>query len=162
MHTLNTQIVQMCSNDGGSYFAADIPHGFVQPWLDFLKLSIGEEKYNIYTKNQQARDNSTFHMTVVRPKEYKKLKSKVVPFLHYPINLKSFGIGHVTDGDNEVYFLVCECSEANNIREYLDLPTYYLHVTLGFKVSDIFNTPKHRETLIFPYNVVERGHMHKV
>ena len=64
MHILNTQIIQKHTNEGDAYSAADIPSTFTQPWLDFLKLNIGEGKYNVYTKNQQNRDDNTYHMTL--------------------------------------------------------------------------------------------------
>ena len=153
MHILNTQIIQKHTNEGDAYSAADIPSTFTQPWLDFLKLNIGEGKYTVYTKNQQNRDDNTYHMTLVDPLDSKIIGSKINPFLGYPVHLKALGIGHIQEEDNEVYFLICECLETGKIRDYLNLPTQYFHITLGFKISDIFDKPKDKETLIFPYSV---------
>jgi len=61
---------------------------------------------------------------------------------------RSLGIGTVVDGDNQAYFEVLEWPEAQQWRNSLGLGHKDLHITAGFKDSDIHGVPKNRSTLV--------------
>ncbi len=144
------------SNTGYKYLKGSIPQDVVEPYLKHLKTILSPEDYKKYTQNQQKRDSGKYHVTIVRPDEYKALNKDFSSFIGYPISIRCFGIGNIREVDNETYFLVCQSQNAANLRQYLKLPTQNFHVTLGFKEKDIFDRPKDKSSLISPYSLLEQ------
>lgn len=58
------------------------------------------------------------------------------------------GLGRITKDDNEVYFCVIDWPAANAIRQVFNLPARDIHITLGYKKSDIHNVTKDASSLI--------------
>lgn len=138
------------------YLNVDIELKLIQPYLEYLQQRLDTATYQIYTTQQQRRDGKHHHLTAFTPPEYPKLsKENVKPFLGYPLQIAMLGVGHLAEGDNEVYFIVCESREVQAIRAQLGLPAADLHITLGFKQRDIFDQRKDRSTLLSPYSEIE-------
>ncbi|WP_375318918.1 hypothetical protein [Candidatus Tisiphia endosymbiont of Oplodontha viridula] len=154
--SLNSSIqYEVDSNTGHKYLKGSIPKEAVEPYLKHLKTILSPEDYKKYTQNQQKRDAGKYHITIIRPDEYKTLNTDFSNFIGYPISIRCFGIGNIREGDNETYFLVCQSQNAANLRQYFKLPTQNLHVTLGYKETDIFDCPKDKSSLISPYSLLE-------
>jgi hypothetical protein len=139
------------------YLNLDIGLASVQPYLDFLQTRLDNDTYLAYTAMQQHRDKNRHHVTVVTPLEFPDLAPGATQaFLGYPVRISLLGVGHLAESDNEVYFIVCASPEIEAIRCHLGLAPADLHITLGFRRSDIFDRRKNASTLLFPYSVVER------
>lgn len=102
------------------------------------------------SERKATRDGSSnLHVTVVSPPEMRKLDRAVVEqSLRGPMQFEAIGVGCVRDEGNEAWFIVLESPEGQEVRRELGLPAKDFHATLGFKVKDIFHTPKTEATLI--------------
>lgn len=102
-----------------------------------------------------------YHLTIFDPKDAKALRAKngwsntqlsdwmkAQAGTTIPGTPKVLGIGSVTQGDNQAYFDVVEWPECQAWRASLGLEPKDLHVTAGFKESDIHGVPKDRTTLL--------------
>ena len=139
---------------GQNYLGLEIPTDIVDPYLTKLKDILGEENYNIFTQNQQTRDSSHYHITVINVMEYNRLSKEIgidkfinslEPILHYEIDdLEMKGVGLATKEPNSAYFIVCESDMLDAIRTRFDLPKQDFHVTLGFNPKDVFGVAKNK------------------
>lgn len=139
-------------NIGNNYIGINIAQGIVDPFLNELKDIIGEDDFEVYTKNQQERDHDSYHITVINVMEYNALAKnmgmdKFVNSLEqafkYEINdLKMLGVGTATRNNNRAYFIVCESDSLDAIRNRYNLPKQDFHTTLGFFHKDVFGVPK--------------------
>ena len=102
-----------------------------------------------------------FHITVLDPKELKKLV-KGTPYLKtrfFPIDrseIEVLGIGRASDDlkGKVAYFLVVKWPHAQEFRKAYGLLPKDLHITLGFIKGDVFNAPKDEASLVWkPLNV---------
>jgi hypothetical protein len=99
----------------GNNLGVNIPNGSIQLLLNELK-DIGDD-YNLFTENQQRRDNGDYHITVINVAEYNKLSNdmgmdvftnSLTRVFKYEIDdLKLMGIGTATRNENRAYFIVC-------------------------------------------------------
>ncbi len=139
---------------GNNYLGIDIPYEIVEPYLTRLEEVIGEENYQIFTKNQQTRDSGKYHMTVINVMDYNRLSKDmgVDKFINslelvfdYEIDdLEMLGIGTATKDTNTAYFIVCKSDKLDAIRTRYELPKFDFHVTLGFNAKDVFGVPKNK------------------
>jgi len=139
---------------GNNYLGIDIPYEIVEPYLTRLEEVIGEENYQIFTKNQQTRDSGKHHMTVINVMDYNRLSKDmgVDKFINslelvfdYEIDdLEMLGIGTATKDTNTAYFIVCKSDKLDAIRTRYELPKFDFHVTLGFNPKDVFGVPKNK------------------
>lgn len=139
---------------GNNYLGIDIPYEIVEPYLTRLEEVIGEENYQIFTKNQQTRDSGKHHMTVINVMDYNRLSKDmgVDKFINslelvfdYEIDdLEMLGIGTATKDTNTAYFIVCKSDKLDAIRTRYELPKHDFHVTLGFDAKDVFGVPKNK------------------
>ena len=136
---------------GNNYLGISIPNDFVTPYLNELKDILGEDEYEIFTKNQQTRDHDSYHITVINPMDYNKLcKEKMSEFVSslekvfkYEIDdIKFLGVGTAQRNENRTYFIVCNSEKLTAIRNRYDLGPQDFHVTLGFKWRDVFGVRK--------------------
>lgn len=156
MHIHNARIALDIDNTLAPYLNVDISLALIEPYLEFLQQQLDAATYRIYTTQQQRRDGPHHHLTAITPLEYPKLPlERIQPYLAYPLQVDLLGVGHVAEGSNEVYFIVCESREVQAIRASLGLPAADLHITLGFKQHDIFDQAKNRSTLLSPYAEIE-------
>ena len=126
---------------GGKISAADLA-----PYLNRLEVELGREFAN-YRQNQAARDQQTFHLTLINPYEYQMLDSNKVK-LGQGIRVNLIGLGKVTKEGGTAYFVVAESSDGKFLRQNLLLQPKDFHVTLGFQPQDVFGVSKGRDTLI--------------
>ncbi len=139
---------------GNNYLGIDIPYEIVEPYLTKLEEVLGEENYQIFTKNQQTRDSGKHHMTVINVMDYNRLSKDmgVDKFINslelvfdYEIDdLEMLGIGTATKDTNTAYFIVCKSDKLDAIRTRYELPKFDFHVTLGFNAKDVFGVPKNK------------------
>jgi hypothetical protein len=137
---------------GNNYLGIDIPYEVVEPYLTKLEEVLGEEDYQLFTKNQQTRDSGKHHMTVINVMDYNRLSKEmgVDKFINslelvfdYEIDdLEMLGIGTATKDTNTAYFIVCKSDKLDAIRTRYELPKFDFHVTLGFKDKDVFSVRK--------------------
>lgn len=135
---------------GQNYLGLKIPNEVINPYLEELKKHLGGD-FDLYTSNQQKRDDGHYHITVINVADYNRLcKSGMDSFInslekmfHYEIDdLNMKGIGMATKADNNTYFIVCESDKLDAIRTRFDLPKHDFHVTLGFNPKDVFGVRK--------------------
>jgi hypothetical protein len=137
---------------GNNYPAIDIPSGVVDPFLNDLKEIIGDDDFEVYTKNQENRDHGRHHITVINVMEYNalaksmgmdKLVNSLEQAFKYEIDdLKMLGVGTATRNNNRAYFIVCQSDKLDAIRNRYNLGKQDFHITLGFKFKDVFGVPK--------------------
>jgi hypothetical protein len=126
----------------------------VDSFLNELKEIIGEDDFEVYTKNQKNRDHGSYHITVINVMDYNKLSKEMgvdkfinslEPIFKYEIDdLKLLGIGTATKNENRAYFIVCESEKLESIRNRYNLPKHDFHITIGFKWKDVFGVPKNQ------------------
>jgi hypothetical protein len=136
---------------GGSYVGSEIPKETVQPFLKLMKLNVGED-FEEMVETKANRDRGyVYHMTLVSPPEYKGLGgSRKVPLDIEldEVTVKYKGLGRAVDDDNEAWFIVCESQEVDDWRDSKGLPKKDLHITLGFKNSDVHNQSKGIDSIV--------------
>lgn len=137
---------------GNNYLGVDIPKQVTHQFLEQLKMYLGEEEFEDYTKRQQERDRGHNHITVVNVMECNSLiKERGMDwFANQANNLFSIelddvsflGVGRAERNENKAYFIVVNSKTLSNIRESLGLSGYDFHVTIGFKWKDVFGVRK--------------------
>lgn len=137
---------------GSNYIGINIPIGVVDPFLNDLKDIVGDDDFELYTKNQKERDHGSYHITTINVMEYNALSKKMGmdklvnsmdQILKYDIDdLKMMGIGTAERNGNRTYFIVCNSDKLDAVRSRYDLPKMDLHITIGFKWKDVFGVPK--------------------
>lgn len=135
---------------GGSYRGVEVSKEQVEPALRRLREHLGEEKYREYTQAKVERDGGEkYHITVVSPPETRALKKagKSIPGAE-AMEVQPLGIGHVKDGDNEAWYLVCSSPRVQEWRASMNLPPHDLHITLAFKGKDVHGVRKGQSTLL--------------
>lgn len=132
---------------GNNFLGIQIEKSVVEPFLIELKEILGSE-FETYTKLQQQRDSSNYHICVINLIEYNQLSEKIGidkfinsldPLLKYPIDdIQMLGIGTAQKNENRAYFVVCKSDKLSTIRDRFDLPQTDFHITLGFKFKDVY------------------------
>jgi len=102
-----------------------------------------------------------YHVTVVDIPDSKALKAikglsnsqfdawlKSLNGQTIPGKWKSLGVGSVSKGADTAYFEVISWPEAQAWRKELGLGEKDLHITIGFKGSDVHGVPKDKSTII--------------
>jgi hypothetical protein len=137
---------------GQNYLGIRIDSLEVLPFLDKLRSLLGNEDYDLYTQNQQARDHGVYHMTVINVMDYNRLAKgmgvdnfvkALQPIFDYEIDdLEMLGVGKAEAKGNTAYFVVCQSDKLEAIRTRFELPKHDFHITLGFNAKDVFGVPK--------------------
>jgi hypothetical protein len=139
---------------GQNYLAIKIDSIELGPFMDMLRGMLGDEAFELYTGNQQARDNGEHHITVINAMDYGRLTKSMgmdkfvealQPILEYEIDdLQMLGVGKAEAKGNTAYFVVCQSDILDTIRDRFGLPKQDFHVTLGFDKKDVFGVPKNQ------------------
>lgn len=139
---------------GNNYLGLNIPPDIVDPYLNELQNILGDEEFEIFTKNQQQRDSGKHHMTVINVADYNRLIQEVgmdrfinsleLIFNYEVDDLEMKGIGTATKSDNTAYYIVCKSDKLDAIRTRYSLPKFDFHITLGFKWKDVHGVPKNK------------------
>ncbi len=155
MHILNAITALNYDSKDNHYLSIKIPTIDIAPWLRKLEKILSPIDFFEYRLNQKERDHNTHHITLIPPSEFIEIKDQIEVFIDYPVAIQIYGIGNIKEEGNETFFLVCNCHEASKIRGELNLTPIDFHITLGFKKTDIFDQPKNKSSLVFPFNKVE-------
>uniref|UniRef100_A0A6C0ED33 Uncharacterized protein n=1 Tax=viral metagenome TaxID=1070528 RepID=A0A6C0ED33_9ZZZZ len=100
-------------------------------------------------KLQQDRDNGKYHLTVCIPSE---LKTTDIKFDSVEVDVLIYGFSQ-NDG---CYYLVCGCSEADNLRKQYKLESKDYHITIGYEGHDNHSLSKNiRSITLEDENIIE-------
>jgi hypothetical protein len=145
--TLNLEISELRDNSGLVYLGGKVSLADLSGYLEQLKTALGEEQYTIYRQYQAARDQQTFHITLVNPYEYQTI-NKAQLKLPDQFRVILHGLGRVENDEKKSYFVVASSVDGQFIRQNLLLKNKDFHVTLGFFPADIYGVSKGQDTLI--------------
>ena len=145
--TLSLEISELRDNSGLVYLGGKVSLADLSRYLEQLKTALGEEQYAIYRQYQAARDQQTFHITLVNPYEYQTI-NKTQLTLPEQFRVILHGLGHVENDEKNSYFVVASSADGQFIRQKLLLKNKDFHVTLGFFPDDIYGVSKGQDTLI--------------
>ena len=144
--------------NGQNYLAIRIEKSDIDKFLIDLKSRIGDDAFELYTRNQETRDKSEHHITVISVMDYGRLTksmgmdkfvSALQPILEYEIDdLDMLGVGKAESKGNTSYFVVCESDKLDAVRTRLGLPKQDLHITIGFDKRDVFGVVKDKSSLL--------------
>ena len=142
-------VERMITDHGEPYLGIPVAHQHVQTYLADLRACLSESDYHRYTDNQKARDQETYHITFINPREYVKIRPLALESLVGEGGLiEMLGVGVAESAGNRAYFVVCESPHLQRLREQVELGAGDLHVTLGFDAEDMHDVRKDRGTLI--------------
>ncbi len=137
---------------GNNYLGLKIQDEIVQPFLNELQDSIGEDDFKQFTDLQKSRDLGKYHLTVINVGEYNRLSKEIgidkfVNSLDYIFSyeiddLKMKGIGTAERSGNRSFFIVCQSDKLNAVRKRYGLPDFDFHITIGFKFKDVHGVRK--------------------
>lgn len=145
---LTLTVSEFQDNSGLVYLGGEVSVTELSRYLDQLKSELGEEQYALYRQYQSARDQQTFHVTLVNPYEYQTINKKTFKSpLQFRVTLH--GLGRVNIAEKESYFVVASSPDGQFIRQNLLLNNKDFHVTLGFFPDDVYGVSKGRDTLIY-------------
>ncbi len=147
--TLTLEISELSDNSGLVYIGGKVPTAELSGYLEQLKSHLGAAQYAIYRSHQAARDQQSFHVTLINPYEYQIL-NKAALKLPRQFRVILHGLGQVETDDKSSYFVVASSSDGQFIRQNLLLNNKDFHVTLGFYPDDIYGVSKGRDTLVQP------------
>lgn len=142
---IQIEIVELTDNSGLTYIGGKVSAADLAPYLAQMKQIVGDD-FALYRQNQNTRDHSTFHITLINPYEYQLLKEKVELGALLSVSLQ--GLGRVIVEDKVTYFVVAQSSQADIFRQKWVLTRKDFHVTLGFNPDDIYGVSKGVESLI--------------
>jgi len=145
--TLSLEISELRDNSGLVYLGGKVSLADLSRYLEQLKTALGEEQYAIYRQYQAARDQQTFHITLVNPYEYQTI-NKAQLKLPEQFRVVLHGLGRVENDEKKSYFVVASSADGQFIRQNLLLKNKDFHVTLGFYPDDIYGVSKGQDTLI--------------
>lgn len=135
-----------------SYIGAPVENSLMGKFEKDLKNS-HIENIDVFMENRKNRDNGEYHITLITPPEFRKLK-KAGKFIDLDkvdsFHIDFVGVGTVEDieNDKQAWFVVGKSDEVNSWRNKLGLPYKDLHITLAFRNGDVFNFRKNENTLI--------------
>jgi hypothetical protein len=93
---------------GNNYLGVNIPNGSIQLLLNELKIL--DDDYNLFTENQQRRDNGDYHITVINVAEYNKISNDMGMdvFTNSLTRVFKYEIDDLKKrNENRAYFIVC-------------------------------------------------------
>lgn len=132
--------------NNNSYYGAKVDESALQKHLQEWKAYLGDEAIALEEAKVNRDRNYSFHVTLIDPKEYRKLKKNVSPLPSYTMTLG--GIGTVSDGDKQAWFITCTSPEVDKWRAQLGLSKKHLHITIGFRNGDVFTVPKDESSIV--------------
>lgn len=154
--TLRLQVEKLSDSQGQVYLGAAVSYAELLPYLTQLK-GILSDDFERFRANQAARDQQSFHVTLINPIEYQHVDKQLVEQLLSPsinisfssqLQVTLLGLGKAEKAGKSSYFVVAQSHDAQLIRQRFLLNHKDLHVTLGFEPSDIYDVKKDSSTLI--------------
>jgi hypothetical protein len=159
---VSAKVEKLVDNTGLVYIGATISSYDLEPYLRQMIAALGTEKFVKYRANQAARDNHSFHVTLINPFELKQLTKPVT--LGKTISFTLLGLGKAEGKPIEQmgrnaqisekiphnsYFVVVKSNEGQFFRSQFGLSAKDFHITLGFNPSDVFGVDKSEKALIY-------------
>lgn len=131
----------------GQYYGCHVDKSSLSEYLEEFRAQAGEES-SLMESAKAARDRGyVYHLTAIRPPEMRKLKGKVTD-PPQTVTVTYTGLGRVTEGDNEAWFVTCSSPEIEKWRSDNGLPVHDLHITLAFKNKDVHSRPKGSSSIV--------------
>ncbi len=156
--TLSAQ--QLTDNTGLKYIGYTVPKQLLTTYLaqmkDYLENDLNndskgndskENSFQVFRAAQIKRDHASFHITLINPYEYpdvEKIDVSELPQLTFEL----LGVGQAEKQSSRTFFVVAKSSGAQKIRHRFNLADKDLHITLGFKSSDVFGVDKSELSLL--------------
>jgi len=136
---------------GQNYIGIEFPMYVLSKYLNELKDILGNE-YAEYVLNQTNRDMGTYHMTFCNTIQVGKMMKQMGPEKFIEIvnelfeisfdDIKLLGLGKACKNENTSYFVVVKSEQIDETKEILGLSHTDLHITIGFKHSDVHGVRK--------------------
>lgn len=134
-----------------SYIGIRVLPEAVAPALNQLRTAMAPELFNLIMEKKIERDSEGhYHMSIVRPPEFRKFKKAGLSFgdLSTSLDFELLGVGTASNSSSQTWYAIAQSRTIDDWRSDLALPTLDLHITLGFTAKDIHDVPKGRETLV--------------
>ncbi len=133
-----------------SYLGISVEPAALAPALNQLKSAMTPKLFQQITQKKRERDGAdAFHLTVITPPEFRKLKAENrLAFPDKPFTLELLGVGTASNEKSQSWFAVARSVTLDHYRYSLGLPRHDFHVTLGFTVADVHGVPKNETTLV--------------
>jgi hypothetical protein len=146
---LVVEISQLKDNTGLVYVGAKIKAADIAVYLSKMEKILGSQAFAIFRANQGARDQHSFHITLINPFEYRDLGNAIELGQSIAITLQGLALVQAkNDSSQQSYFVVVSSPDGQTFRQKQGLNNKDLHVTLGFDPQDIYNMSKGIERLI--------------
>lgn len=136
---------------GGSYYGTDLPEEAIERQIVAWRNHVGDTNAAIMEENKMKRDGDySFHITVISPPEMRKLSKEQIKetFQNSSATFNLSGVGTISDGEKETWYVKAHSIEADKIRENLGLPPKDYYATLGFIKGDVFKHVKDNSTIV--------------
>lgn len=150
---MNYYTTYLKNDKGENFLGLRIEDSEIKIWLDQLKELIGESDFEVFSRNQQLRDNSKYYLSIISVDDYHKciefwgmdnfinnLDERLFQFEIDDLQFK--GLGTNTDGPNRAFYVVCKSDKISAVRSRFELPPLDLHITIGFDKKDISGVRK--------------------
>ncbi len=156
--SLRLSIRKLADSQGQVYLGALVSRAELLPYLAQLKTILTGD-FERFRANQAARDQQSFHLTLINPIEYQHVDKQLVEQLLSPsinvnfssqLQVRLLGLGKAENAGKSSYFVVAQSNDAQLIRQRFLLNHKDFHVTLGFDPSDIYDVKKDSSTLLKP------------
>jgi hypothetical protein len=145
------KVTEIKSQSGEEYLGVYIPEPFVLPCVRAMSNFMNDDSVAVYRRNQNIRDDGSYHMSILDPREYPTHKSKLTAHVEETyVWLRLIGLGRQTSDSDETYYCIVRCEGADILRNKAGLGLKDMHITLGFRKRDLYGVPKGESTLICP------------
>ncbi|MGB1261586.1 MAG: hypothetical protein ACPG52_01645 [Cognaticolwellia sp.] len=144
---LSLDISELKDSSGLVYLGAKVSLADLSEYLTQFRHEVGDEQYAIYRQYQSARDQQSFHVTLINPFEYQTINKEKLK-LSQPFRVTLHGLGRAENTEKASYFVVASSRDGQFIRQELLLKNKDFHITLGFFPGDVYGVSKGRDTLI--------------
>lgn len=133
-----------------SYLAVELQPYVIAPALNQLRSAMSDGLFDRIVRKKAERDGADkFHMTVLAPQEFRRLKNEGrLELPEKPFRLQLAGVGTASDDRSQTWFAVARSVAVDHYRYGLGLPRHDLHITLGFTEKDVHGVKKDESTLL--------------
>ena len=145
---MNYYTTYLKNDKGENFLGLRIEESEIQIWLDQLKDLIGDTDFEVFSRNQQLRDSSKYHLSIISVDDYRKciefwgmdnfineLDQRLFQFEIDDLQFK--GLGTSSDGPNRAFYVVCKSEKISAVRNRFELPPLDLFITIGFDKKDV-------------------------
>lgn len=133
-----------------SYMGIALRPELLAPALNQLRSAMSPRLFEHITRKLQERNGAgQFHITVVSPREFRRLKNQGIAVSSQEnFSFEILGVGSASNEKSQSWHAVVESPLLNRYRHELNLPRKDFHITLGFTVDDVHDAPKGPSTLL--------------